>query len=276
MHGYLRQLANFAEITRAGSITGAAARLGVSPSIMSGSVRILETSYGEPLLERRHDGVQVTTKGAEVAVEAGSILDALHRTMGHLQDDDLKGEVRLALPWEAIQGWFDTAFAVLARDHPQLRLCLFPDDTLEDHKRFARDLYLRISRKRDYKDLQTLWQVESEAALVAHPDLLGDADPEDDKAVARLPSLSPQSKGPLQVQGAAEALGLARKGLGTTSCILFSVQRELNSGSLVRCLSSRVNVPLFITLGAPHKRPGARVRAVAEALHDAMMEQSAG
>ena len=66
MDGYLRHLANFARIVDAGSLTGAANQRGVSPSAMSDSVRILETHFGIPLLERRRSGVVPTGKGGAV------------------------------------------------------------------------------------------------------------------------------------------------------------------------------------------------------------------
>lgn len=271
MHGYLRHLANFAEVTRAGSITGAAGRLDVSPSVVSNSIKILETHYREPLLERRKDGVVPTTKGHELAEEAVTILDALHRAMGSEKDDAPRGEVRLALPREAVTGWFDAAFRELRRDHPGIHLTLFPDDALEDHTRFARDLYLRIGPEKSYRDLHTLWRLGSEAALVAHPDLLTGGDPSDEEFIATLPNLSPKAASSttpqsLTVMGASARVELARRGLGMTTCILRSVEDDLRAGRLVRCLPDTVNLPLNVLLGAPQKKPAARVTVVADAL----------
>ncbi|MEM1236175.1 MAG: LysR family transcriptional regulator [Pseudomonadota bacterium] len=275
MHGYLRHLANFAEVTRAGSITGAAGRLGVSPSVVSNSIRILETHYAEPLLERRRDGVRLTTKGSRVAEEAGTILDALHRAVGKPSREDATGEVRLALPRETVRGWFNAAFAALRTDHPEIQLALFPDDTLEDHTRYARDLYLRISPEEAYRDLHTLWTLPTEAALVAHPDLLDGKDPNDADAVTRLPDLSPKpifakSQSSLVAHSATGRIALAREGFGMTICLLHSVRHDLRRGTLVRCLPDQVNRKLHIVLGAPHKRPARRVAVVAEALEQAV------
>ena len=186
MHGYLRHLANFAHVVQSGSITAAAARLDISPSVVSGSVKILEAHIGEPLLERRRSGVVTTGRGAAIAEDAQAVVDALARALRPKPDLALEGQVRISLPGEVADGWCDGALTEITDKAPDVRLQLFVEDQIQDHTRFARDLYLRIGPGQSYDKLRLMWKEKVETITVAAPGALDAAEDDWD----RVPKIS--------------------------------------------------------------------------------------
>ena len=285
LHGYLRPLANFAHVVEVGSITGAANRLGLSPSVISESVKTLEARVGEPLLERRRTGVHPTERGIALAEEARRVVAALDRALGveEAEDGPLSGVMRISLPTELGQGWFDAAFAALMQDHPGLELHLMIEDTPADYTKFSRDLFVRVGVKRDYADLTTLASAPAEIVLVASAELVRGVMPGDLEAIQRLPYLaSPDKSGPgtlgvqgqtltfpkvLRVTDIGVRLGLLRKGIGAMGCLRPSVAEDLAEGRLVELAPGQLGPGHAHTvIGSPHRRPPRRVRRVAEAL----------
>src|SRR5687768_12705435 len=73
---HLHLLATFVEVCREGSFTKAALRLGISKSIVSGQVRMLEDTLGARLLERSTRQLALTQIGREVLGAAERMLSA--------------------------------------------------------------------------------------------------------------------------------------------------------------------------------------------------------
>lgn len=111
----------FREVAERGTLTAAAGALGYTQSAVSRQIAALETAAGAALLERRRDGVRLTTAGQVLlrrAVNVLTELDAAAREVAGLPDEG--GTVRL--------GWFASAGAVLVpralaalrRTHPSI------------------------------------------------------------------------------------------------------------------------------------------------------------
>jgi DNA-binding transcriptional LysR family regulator len=111
----------FREMVERGTLTAAAAALGYTQSAVSRQVAALEKAAQVPLLERRRDGVRLTTAGDVVLRHAAAVLeqmDAAQRELAGLPAE--AGTVRL--------GWFSSAGAVvlpraiaaLRRSHPAI------------------------------------------------------------------------------------------------------------------------------------------------------------
>ncbi|MCA0424359.1 MAG: LysR family transcriptional regulator [Proteobacteria bacterium] len=96
----LRQLRAFVAIAKAGSFTGAAARLNLTQSALSGLMRELETSLGVQLAHRTTRMVQLSDIGAEFLPLAERVLDDLERALESIaQLKSLNaGVVRIAAP----------------------------------------------------------------------------------------------------------------------------------------------------------------------------------
>lgn len=280
-HGYLRHLANFGYVVEAGSLSAAARRMGVSPSVLSDSVRILETRMGQPLLERGRTGVRPTAQGTLAMAEAQEVIAALDRLMGPEPRADMTGPVTITLGEELVD-WFAPAIAALQADHPDLHLALKPENTRLDELRHTRDLYIRITRDGDHGGLTTLQSWPIEAGLFAAPDLLADpltasiaeieaqtvltAPIDGDACTLRYGPHSLRFPRYLAVDGIAPRIALARRGVGLVPCLAPTAHI---APKLARIRPDLFTVGLICTIGTPLKRPTNTLTRIAEALAEA-------
>ncbi|MFB4280483.1 LysR family transcriptional regulator [Nonomuraea sp. MTCD27] len=102
----LTALRVFREVAERGTLTAAATALGYTQSAVSRQIASLERAAGAPLLERRHDGVRLTSAGRIVLRRAAAVVDQVDagaRELAGLPDEP--STVRL--------GWFPSAGAAL-------------------------------------------------------------------------------------------------------------------------------------------------------------------
>jgi len=113
----------FREVAERGTFTAAATSLGYTQSAVSRQIASIERAAGASLLERRRDGVRLTTAGQVVLRNAARVLDQLDATTRELAGLPAEGgTVRL--------GWFPSAggvvlpraIAALRRSHPATRV----------------------------------------------------------------------------------------------------------------------------------------------------------
>lgn len=102
----LTALRVFRQVAERGTLTAAATQLGYTQSAVSRQIASLERAAGAPLLERRHDGVRLTSAGQLVLRRAGAVLDEIDAAARELAGLPAQaGTVRV--------GWFPSAGAVL-------------------------------------------------------------------------------------------------------------------------------------------------------------------
>lgn len=96
-----RRLRYFRTVAEQGSMTAAARLLNVAQPAISYHVAELETALGVQLLERRHDGVRVTTAGAALLRHARHVAAALETAERELREiargDRPRRRVRIAI-----------------------------------------------------------------------------------------------------------------------------------------------------------------------------------
>jgi DNA-binding transcriptional LysR family regulator len=117
----LTALRVFREVAERGTLTAAATALGYTQSAVSRQIASLERAAGAPLLERRHDGVRLTSAGHIVVRRAATVIDQVNATARELAGlPDEHGTVRLG--WFASAGaWLlPRALATLRRTHPAI------------------------------------------------------------------------------------------------------------------------------------------------------------
>ncbi|MDZ7937841.1 MAG: LysR family transcriptional regulator [Rhodoferax sp.] len=145
----LKRMAVFAEVVAAGSLSGAARQLGMTPSAVSQHLRQLESALGLALLHRSTRKLTLTEAGARyhegcaamvAAAKAADQALALHR-------DEPEGELRIAAPI-GFGGLLAQALAPL-RTHPKLTLRLLLDDTVVDLIEERVDIALRVGNLAD-------------------------------------------------------------------------------------------------------------------------------
>lgn len=89
-------LATFLEIHRAGSLSAAAARLGVSQPTVSGHLARLEAQLGEQLFVRSRDGAVPTARASALALQVGGAVDTLRDAVAQpAPEQQLSGTLRI-------------------------------------------------------------------------------------------------------------------------------------------------------------------------------------
>ncbi|HEY1701735.1 MAG TPA: LysR family transcriptional regulator [Trebonia sp.] len=102
----LTALRVFREVAERGTLTAAATALGYTQSAVSRQVASLERVAGTQLVERRHDGVRLTSAGQIVVRRAATVIDQVDATARELAGlPDEQATVRL--------GWYPSAGAIL-------------------------------------------------------------------------------------------------------------------------------------------------------------------
>lgn len=81
----LRQLRYFLAVTREGSLSRAAAILGISQSMLTRHIQMLEEELGLPMLYRNGHGVSLTEAGQQFIARANDILERSDDAVNHMQ-----------------------------------------------------------------------------------------------------------------------------------------------------------------------------------------------
>ncbi|MET3918430.1 DNA-binding transcriptional LysR family regulator [Variovorax sp. OAS795] len=136
----------FLAVARAGTLSGAAARLGMSQPTMGRRIRALEDSTGQKLLHRGPEGFQLTDEGASVLLHAERMEEealAIERQLaGH--GADLQGLLRVSCSdWFGLHVLSPVITEFVGR-HPGVRIDLITDVRFLDLDRREADLVFRI------------------------------------------------------------------------------------------------------------------------------------
>jgi DNA-binding transcriptional LysR family regulator len=124
MKDHLEDLASFAIVAEERSFTRAAARLGVSQSALSHSMRGLEKRLGLQLLARTTRSVSATAAGGALLQELAPALERIERALSEARKRREKpaGRIRLIIPRTATQLVLLPKLARFARAYPEIVL----------------------------------------------------------------------------------------------------------------------------------------------------------
>ncbi|WP_408896100.1 LysR family transcriptional regulator [Nocardioides sp. R1-1] len=122
----LDALAGLRAVATHGSVVGAAAATGYTPSAISQQVKRLERQTGVPLLERVGRGVMLTSHGQHLVDSGEQVLADLEQLEASLQQRAgvVAGRIRLAAFSTAMRGLVAPIARTLRDAHPQLELTL--------------------------------------------------------------------------------------------------------------------------------------------------------
>lgn len=146
------------ETARGGSLTAAAAVLGISPAAASAMLKRLEAQLDARLFERSTRAMRITQQGQTLLNYAMSALELLEEGEAQLASENrsLVGAVRVAAPSDLTRSvllpWIDA----FVEGHPGVRVALSVSDRVQDVLRDAVDIALRYG-------------VLSDSGLVARP-----------------------------------------------------------------------------------------------------------
>src|SRR4051794_35517874 len=117
-------LSAFLAVAEERSFTGAAKRLGVSPSAMSHAIRGLEERVGVRLLSRTTRSVAPTEAGEQLLSRLGPALTEVRQAMNQVSGlrDKAAGRVRLLVPRLAAGSVLAPKLGRFAREYPEILL----------------------------------------------------------------------------------------------------------------------------------------------------------
>src|ERR1700733_16094929 len=120
MRNDLGELAAFAAVAEERSFTRAAARLGISQSALSHSMRGLEKRLGLQLLARTTRSVSPTSAGTALLHELAPALERIERAVAETrkQKETPSGHIRLIIPRTATKMVILPKLARFARAYP--------------------------------------------------------------------------------------------------------------------------------------------------------------
>jgi DNA-binding transcriptional LysR family regulator len=124
MKNDLEELATFATIAQERSFTRAAARVGVSQSALSHSMRGLEKRLGLQLLARTTRSVSATAAGAALLRDLAPALERIERAIAEArkQRENPAGRIRLIIPRTATRMVLLPKLAQFCRAYPEILL----------------------------------------------------------------------------------------------------------------------------------------------------------
>jgi DNA-binding transcriptional LysR family regulator len=130
----LDHLVTLGAVRRTGSIGGAAAELGFTPSAVSQQVKRLERRVGGQVLDRVGRGVMLTELGRHLVDEGSDILarlEALESGLGRVTGGPVVGAVRLVAFSTGVRGLVAPSLRRLAGDAPDLDVTVVERDPHE-------------------------------------------------------------------------------------------------------------------------------------------------
>lgn len=269
-----------------GSLSGAARALGLTQPAVSQHLALLEARIGQPLLERRPRGVQVTAAG-RIAAEHGrrmlSELDTMHLALEELSGG-ISGSYRITTTTVLAQSLMLPVITQLRLAYPDLDVDLIPSNDMLDLGAEKIDLALRFGtpgdgpgRVRKIAELNAILTA-APAYFATHPH------PESPAELAGLDFIAFSSNSdsvntltllhgddavsvPVQASFTAKdpnlLLHAVETGLGVATLPLFLVARQIADGHLERLLPDYETDPRALYMVQPEHAPdSARSRLV--------------
>lgn len=259
----LRLLAYYVEIVQAGSIRGAAARLSLTPAVVSEALSELEASLGITLIQRTTRSMTVTDAGKALFKQAASAVAAADQAMaiGRTVAAKPNGKVSVTLPVELATAWLPPILRDFEAQNPDVHVHVEANDTITTLSTSAFDLAIRATfssrkesrrracaclplelvcapghakRKGETLDacLKRIGIIGSTATRSVRPAL--QAFPRKQKAVKDEAIVLTDVPRRFLVNNQVVAHRLALEGFGAALLIGIAVQEDLDRGALVR------------------------------------------
>lgn len=142
----LPAIAAFVEVAREGGFTRAAARMGVSPSALSQSLRALEERLSVRLLNRSTRSVSLTEDGRKLLAQVDPGLAMIAEAVNTVADarNRPSGELRINTSRVAARHFLEPHLGEFHRRYPEVRLEIVIDDGLGDIIREGCDAGIRL------------------------------------------------------------------------------------------------------------------------------------
>lgn len=141
----------FLAVARAGTLSGAAQRLGVNHSTVSRRIAAMEEAAKVRLFDKQKDGYALTDAGLALLERAGAAENAVHAAERTLRAHDytLTGELVISAPLALGVTVLTPIIARFSRAHPDIMLTLISSDDIANLTRREADIAIRASNKPD-------------------------------------------------------------------------------------------------------------------------------
>ena len=254
----LRRLAYFEAIAQAGSIRGAAQRLGLSVPVLSSALSELEAELGVTLATRSTRRMELTSAGRQIYGNASQMIAAAQNALAHSKSNrSLSGTVGVTLPAELALHWLPRRVSRFRSLHPSVTINVDASDRVVDLSGSDIDLAIRTQYRPTIpiqgKQMESIFgwldlvlvcreppairpltddfNLAVDAAFIVGPGGY------DWVAAHRPGTASPVLLNPSTVMTVANrevAIAFAREGLGCALVTKISVLDDLKAGRLVR------------------------------------------
>ncbi|MEQ1614614.1 MAG: LysR family transcriptional regulator [Hyphomicrobiaceae bacterium] len=164
-------LRTFIAVAREQSFTKAAAKLGVSQSALSYTVRTMEARLGVRLLTRTTRSVALTDAGERLFQNAAPRLDEIEAELAAVSAslDKPAGTVRITTVEHATESILWPAMAMLVREYPDIKIELINDYGLTDIVAQRYDAGVRLGEQVDKDMIAVRIAADFRMAVVAAP-----------------------------------------------------------------------------------------------------------
>jgi len=258
----ISDLSTFLAVAREKSFTKAAAKLGLSPSALSHTIRLLEERLGVRLLTRTTRSVSLTEAGERLLQTVRPQFEEIEAALSALTElrDKPAGTVRITAGEHAAEKVLWPAVERLLPDYPDIKVEIVVDNGLTDIVAERYDAGVRLGEQVDKDMIAVRIGPEMRMAVVGAPSYFArhprPLTPQDLTAHAcinlRLPTyggfyawefekdgreLRVRVDGPLAFNISRMALNAARRGAGLAFLLEDHVREEIADGRLIRVLS---------------------------------------
>jgi DNA-binding transcriptional LysR family regulator len=289
----LELLRVFCAAAEAASFREAAARLGVSPQVVTRSVRVLEERLGEALFHRSTRQVRITAYGEQLARQGREVvasMESMLRPKSARREAQVSGVVRLTAPEALGRGVVMQALAPMLAQHPALTLDLRLSETFTNAVDQRIDVGVRIGTLRDSRFVARS-VAKNTFHVVASPELLKrTAKPTTPADLQSRPMIAIVDRNsgrpwPWQFRDSKSVMPTAAfvtddleagreaalMGLGFAQLSNYLARRHLASGQLIEVLASYAPAPWTISVyRACHSPVAPRVKLVFDRLVQAL------
>jgi DNA-binding transcriptional LysR family regulator len=280
-------MTGFVAVCDTHSLTAAARRLGLSPSVMSRQIAALESRLGVRLFHRTTRQISLTDAGARYLERARRILADLDETERAAQSESTEPSGKLSVTAPLIFGRLHVAplLSHFVQRHPKVSVELALSDRFVNLVEEGHDLAIRIGHLPDSQLIARRFG-ETRRALVASPSYLARGgipqNPDDllrHDTIAFMPGTPPfdwhfSEKGadlkvslaPRFVTNSGDtAIALALDGVGIARVLFYQVRDAIREGRLVEVLAPFAPAPMPIHAVYPSARfLSGKVRAFVE------------
>lgn len=170
----LTQYQTFMAILDAGSLSGAARALNITPSAVSKQIGLLEAHLGTRLLDRSNRQVSATAAGSLFYQECREILQHVTKAENRIREsqDAVSGRISITISKSLARTSLFDDLAAFADLHPNIRFDIHMSDDLQDLQQGEHDFAFRLGATGDSSRLYGRELARCRLACLASPSYL--------------------------------------------------------------------------------------------------------